>query len=322
MSTEESKEVELDPKEFSDDSDSDSGEDSDEGLGFVEDAPNSSASGMSSVSSEIGSKRQRDEDDDEDDADDVKELLQVDFGFYDLVKDDYLAIRNFLKNLFGNIALDFNELAELIAGQVEVGTTVKNDDDMANALGFITVINLHTHKEKKCVKQLVKWLKGKCTHKYKAKLNALLDDKSKPLGLLLHNRMINLPTELVPPLQKALQDDIKWAIENEEQSKDYKYANYIIAGSRFKFDNDDNDDQDGQRKKKKKKKKKANNPDAFTFKLFENEFYQQESFLDFSFGTASVIADPSSTPTATSIFAVSADNILKAVKTLNSLQIQ
>jgi protein BCP1 len=47
------------------------------------------------------------------------------------------------------------------------------------------------------------------------KLVELLKDTSNyHIGLLLSERLINMPVQIVPPMYKMLQEEIQWAIED------------------------------------------------------------------------------------------------------------
>lgn len=47
------------------------------------------------------------------------------------------------------------------------------------------------------------------------KLVELLKDTSKNnIGLILSERLINMPVQIVPPMYKMLQEEIQWAIED------------------------------------------------------------------------------------------------------------
>jgi len=47
------------------------------------------------------------------------------------------------------------------------------------------------------------------------KLIELLKDTSQShIGLILSERLINMPVQIVPPMYKMLQEEIQWAIED------------------------------------------------------------------------------------------------------------
>ncbi len=49
----------------------------------------------------------------------------------------------------------------------------------------------------------------------KEQIEKLFNDSSKGLGLILNERMINIPPELAPPLHKMLYEEMENAVEEE-----------------------------------------------------------------------------------------------------------
>jgi hypothetical protein len=45
-------------------------------------------------------------------------------------------------------------------------------------------------------------------------IQKLFDDESKPLGLVLSERMMNIPVQVAPHLHKNLYEEITWAVED------------------------------------------------------------------------------------------------------------
>lgn len=55
-----------------------------------------------------------------------------------------------------------------------------------------------------------------CQEKHIAvELNSLMEEKAHHVGLLLSQRVVNLPPQLLPHLYDALFDEISWATEDE-----------------------------------------------------------------------------------------------------------
>lgn len=48
-----------------------------------------------------------------------------------------------------------------------------------------------------------------------AKLKSLVGEHAKDVGLLVSQRVVNLPPQLLPPLYDALFDEVEWATEDE-----------------------------------------------------------------------------------------------------------
>lgn len=48
-----------------------------------------------------------------------------------------------------------------------------------------------------------------------SKLSLFLGDQAKDVGLIVSQRVLNLPPQLLPPLYDALFDEVSWATEDE-----------------------------------------------------------------------------------------------------------
>lgn len=46
-------------------------------------------------------------------------------------------------------------------------------------------------------------------------LRSVLGEQAQNVGLLVSQRVVNLPPQLLPPLYDALFDEISWAVEDE-----------------------------------------------------------------------------------------------------------
>ncbi|CAG8529387.1 14053_t:CDS:2 [Acaulospora morrowiae] len=156
----------------------------------------------------------------ENDNDDVEEgIIDVDFDFFDPKKIDFHSIKNLLIQLFSSDSELFHlsELTELIIDQPLLGSTVKVDGSESDPYALLTVLNINKHKEKQCMKSLVGYLleKTKKDSRLHDKLTNLFRENSEQhVGLILSERLINMPVQIVPPMYKMLQEEIQWAIED------------------------------------------------------------------------------------------------------------
>jgi protein BCP1 len=50
------------------------------------------------------------------------------------------------------------------------------------------------------------------------------------VGLVLSERLINVPTEIVPPLYTMLQEEIQWAVDEGEP---YKFTHYLVLSKTY-----------------------------------------------------------------------------------------
>jgi protein BCP1 len=67
------------------------------------------------------------------------------------------------------------------------------------------------------VKQIVRFLRSRCKKDEHTaqKLGAVLEGKKGRTGLIVSERLINVPLDLAPPLYQGLFDEINWATEDE-----------------------------------------------------------------------------------------------------------
>lgn len=81
----------------------------------------------------------------------------------------------------------------------------------------------------------------------------LLNDPSKArVGLVLTERLINIPSEVVPPMYKMLLEEISWAIEEKEP---YSFTHYLILSKTYKEVASLLDEEDDNTRTHKKQKK-------------------------------------------------------------------
>ena len=78
------------------------------------------------------------------------------------------------------------------------------------------------------------------------------------VGLILTERLINIPSEVVPPMYRMLLEEISWAIEEKEP---YNFSHYLIISKTYQevFSTLDTGD------RPQKKKKKEDNKQIFYF---------------------------------------------------------
>jgi len=128
---------------------------------------------------------------------------------------------------------------DLILNQTALGTVVKVADDEDEALfALITALNLARYKENKCFRELKEFLLKVCSEKNVASdLELLLEKKAKDVGLLVSQRVMNLPLQLLPPLYDGLFDEVSWATEDEpteELRGSFRFKSYILIAKIYK----------------------------------------------------------------------------------------
>ncbi|KAJ8103106.1 p21-C-terminal region-binding protein-domain-containing protein [Lipomyces tetrasporus] len=230
----------------------------------------------------------------EDSKSDNEEIVNVDFDYFDLRPDvDFHAIRNLLRQTFDsdNTIFDLSGLADLILSQSTLGSTVKTDGVESDPFAFLTVVNANVHRENPAIRQITNYIlsKTKANEAFNKKLNELLaDDAKSNTGIIFSERLINMPTEVAPPMYRMLYDEIQRAINTAEQ---YQFDYYIIISKSFTEIASRIDEED-ERPKKKKKNREANRSETFYFHA-EDEIIQRKSehHMTYKFSNEAQVAD-------------------------------
>ncbi|CAG8525458.1 7859_t:CDS:2 [Gigaspora margarita] len=209
------------------------------------------------VSEEDTKDSDEDVSDGEENAHLEEDIVDIDFDFFDPKPIDFHSIKNLMIQLFSADSELFNitELTELIISQPLLGTTVKIDGADSDPYAILTVLNMNEHLEKQCIKDLAKYLldKTKQDSILNEKLDTLLKkDSTNHIGLILSERLINMPVQIVPPMYKMLQEEIQWAVDDP-----YNFEWYLVLSKTYQEVVSTLDDESSQSKKQKKKKAKA-----------------------------------------------------------------
>jgi len=89
-------------------------------------------------------------------------------------------------------------------------------------------------QDNKCFRELKEFLRKVCSEKNIANnLEMLLEKKAQDVGLLVSQRVMNLPPQLLPPLYDGLFDEVSWAIEDEVRS--CKLNLYVTFYEQYKY---------------------------------------------------------------------------------------
>ncbi|KAK7283994.1 hypothetical protein RIF29_13745 [Crotalaria pallida] len=68
----------------------------------------------------------------------------------------------------------------------------------------------------------------------------ILEEQACDVGLLVSQRVVNLPPQLLPPLYNALFDEVSWATEDEpteDLRNSFKFKHYVILSKIYKHKN-------------------------------------------------------------------------------------
>ncbi|KAG5459085.1 MAG: p21-C-terminal region-binding protein-domain-containing protein [Olpidium bornovanus] len=193
------------------------------------------------------------------------EIVNVEFEFFDPRETDLPTFKNLLAALFDADAEMFNlsQLADLIIGQPLLGSTVKVNGIDSDPFAMLSVLNMN---DVEVMKQIKKYVLDKVKDKdpaFHSLLSKLLEDTSgkQSVGLLLTERLVNMPAQIAPPMFRMLAKEIQWAIDEKEP---YDFTHYLLLSKIYRTvasDLLDVPDEDGEGRtvvqKKKKSKKKS-----------------------------------------------------------------
>ncbi|KZF19390.1 hypothetical protein L228DRAFT_271204 [Xylona heveae TC161] len=198
-------------------------------------------------------------DSDESGSDEDTEMVNVEFEWFDPHPDhDFHGIKTLLRQLFDNDALlfDLSALTDLILAQPLLGSTVKVDGQETDPYAFLSVLNLHEHQNKPVVKDLTNYLAQKSSANANlSNISSALSSSDARVGLILTERLINIPSEVVPPMYSMLLEEISWALEEKEP---YDFTHYLIISKTYTEVESKLDQEDDRPQKKKKGSKNSN----------------------------------------------------------------
>ena len=194
-------------------------------------------------------KRQRDNDDDmeveeEEDVFDLEnkmddEIENVEFNFSNILENDYHSLKSLLQPNFRFENINVGELADLLIAQHEdVGTTIRADDQIFGLFSYIPLSsNLGKKSHSSFIDEFYNFLKLKCKNADEANKNKILEligDKNINLGLIISERIVNLPEETIPPALGLATKEINECREVEEKDYDKRFDfDYLILISKF-----------------------------------------------------------------------------------------
>ncbi|XP_003277825.1 BRCA2 and CDKN1A-interacting protein isoform X1 [Nomascus leucogenys] len=233
-----------------------------------------------------------DEDEDDDDSDEeedeedevIDEEVNIEFEAYSLSDNDYDGIKKLLQQLFLKAPVNTAELTDLLIQQNHIGSVIKqtdvsedSDDDVDEdeIFGFISLLNLTERKGTQCAEQIqeliLSFCEKNCEKSMVEQLDKFLNDTTKPVGLLLSERFINIPPQIALPMYQQLQKELAEAHRtNKPCGKCYFY---LLISKTFMEAGKNNS------KKKPSNKKKA----ALMFANAEEEFFYEKAILKFNY---------------------------------------
>ncbi|KAF2483132.1 p21-C-terminal region-binding protein-domain-containing protein [Neohortaea acidophila] len=170
-------------------------------------------------------------------SEDDTSVLDVDFEYFNPSPEiDFQGLKTLLRQLFDvdNQLFDLSELADMILAQPLLGTMIKCDGEDSDPYAFLTVLNMHVHRGKAVMQQLSQYLSQRVADHagMRDSLAKLLDagDGKAQVGLVLAERVINMPHQTVPPMYTMLLEEMQWANEEKEP---YQFTHYLVVSKTY-----------------------------------------------------------------------------------------
>lgn len=166
------------------------------------------------------------------------DIVNVDFELFNYDSQiDFHGIKTLLRQLFDSDALmfDLSALSELIIEQNTIGSTCKVDDKANDAYAFLTVLNMQEHRQKQPMAQLIEYLSEKAKQTDDSKLASTVPELLAPgskavVGLVLAERLLNMPAQVIPPMWSMMIEEIEAAVEDKEP---YEFTHYLVVSRTY-----------------------------------------------------------------------------------------
>lgn len=212
------------------------------------------------------------------------DVVNVEFEWFNFDPEiDFHGTKTLLRQLLDidNTLFDMSGLAEAILGQSTIGSTVKVDGKANDAYALLTALSLREQRAVPAVATLTKYLADKAATSDKlAALVPLLEQQQActgdaHIGLILSERLINMPAEIAPPLYSMLIDEVEAAVEDGEP---YAFTHYLILSKTYREVQSDLMDMVVEEEgKKKKAKTTASSADTFFYFHPEDEVMRKHA---------------------------------------------
>jgi len=154
------------------------------------------------------------------------EEIMTDFEAHPFGETDYDALRRMLSQYCGKTEYDCSQLVDLIISQKSVGSAVRHAETMYT-YGYITVVPMSHHKQKPFVQQIKKHCLSSCPGDLREKVTPLLESDN--LGLLLNDRIHNIPHAIAPHLHETTSQEIIAA--QQEGNNEFSLNNVLYITS-------------------------------------------------------------------------------------------
>ena len=146
--------------------------------------------------------------------------IDVSFNYVAPTEIDFMALKRLIQQLYHTHSSDLNlgplsdhiiKIGRQELGESAIGTVVKvEDDEDGDPFAFASALDL-SNKEDEASKILLEYYNRVLTPSSKSasSISSLLQSKDQKVLQIFHERMINMPPQIMPPLYKMLFEEIQ-----------------------------------------------------------------------------------------------------------------
>ncbi|KAF7291724.1 N-acetyltransferase domain-containing protein [Mycena chlorophos] len=169
------------------------------------------------------------------DSDSDVSIIDVDFEYFDLNPTiDYHAFKRLFSQLFQRDAdrFDLGALTDLVLSQTGIGTTIKTDGEESDPYALLTVLNMHAHQNHPSIAALAPYFLEKTApdSAFSAQLRDLFAGANTHVGLVLCERLVNMPVQTIPPMYRLMSEELKSALA---ESKPYAFTHLLFVSRTY-----------------------------------------------------------------------------------------
>lgn len=140
------------------------------------------------------------------------DVTEIEFCFVDPRDIHFSSVRALLVHFAPQpVRMQVFDMADAIVYQKCVGTMISVEGSTDDAYGVCTILPLRQLQRRAFFLTLCKLWLGKCPAPAWSALNCALGADAEATGLLVSERLVNMPPQLAPPLLESLLDDVAWA---------------------------------------------------------------------------------------------------------------
>jgi len=144
-----------------------------------------------------------------------------------------------------------------VISQGYIGSTVKLDGEESDPLAMLSVVNMRVHAANPAIRAIRDYVVSKSSVDAgfnKALQTLLLDDQGHDIGLILSERLINMPVQIIPPMWKMLGQEMQGA---SDEGDPFKFSHFLVISRTYRTPSDADDPMNGEHAPLSKKSKTA-----------------------------------------------------------------